>query len=371
MSIRVATFNVENLFDRPAAMNLENWEDGQKYIDDCGRLNSILNHETYSAEDKETILTLLKKYGLDKTWGKNEYLELREIRKKFLARHKDKPAEVVASGRSDWVGWVELTKAHIDDEAIKNTARVIADINPDIIVLVEVENRPTLIRFHDWILKPIMKDRGLEPYPHLMLIDGNDARGIDVAIMSRYPIKRMVSHVDDRTGAGTPTFSRDCPEYYLDLGNGSEIVVLPNHFASQGSDFNGKRRRVQADAVKEIYKKIRPLSRYVIVAGDLNQPPEKDGALDPIWNETDLKDAMHLPAYTGEFKGTYQTATDDKKFDYLLLSPELRQKVLAVDVNRMGYYAPKKWKSYDNLTSKTRDRLNASDHQLVWAEIDL
>ena len=40
MSIRVATFNVENLFDRPAAMNLEKWEDGQKYIDDCGQAQS-------------------------------------------------------------------------------------------------------------------------------------------------------------------------------------------------------------------------------------------------------------------------------------------------------------------------------------------
>lgn len=370
MSLRIATFNVENLFNRPAAMNLEKWEDGQKYIDDCARLNLLLNKDTYTAEDKEEILKGLEEYGLDKVWGKSEYLELKKIRGKLLRYPKNKPAEVIASGRKDWVGWVELTKKHIDDEAIRNTARVIADVNPDIIVLVEVENRPTLIRFHDWVLKPIMTDRGLEPYPHLMLIDGNDVRGIDVGIMSRFPIVRMVSHVDDRTAAGTPTFSRDCPEYYLDTGDGNIIVILPNHFASKGSDVKGDRRKVQAAAVKKIYENLKVTHSKIIVAGDLNDFPG-GGSLGALLDGTDLKDAMHLPAYQGPYKGTYQTATDDKKIDYLLLTPDLQGKVRKVDVNRSGYYAPTKWESYDNLTSKTKDRLNASDHHLVWADIVL
>ncbi|OPX63754.1 MULTISPECIES: endonuclease/exonuclease/phosphatase family protein [unclassified Methanoregula] len=370
MTLRIATFNVENLFDRPAAMNLEKWEDGQKYINDCATLNLLLNKDTYTAKDKEDILKGLEEYGLDRVWGKSEFLELKKIRGRLLRYPKNKPAEVVATGRKDWVGWVELTKKHIDDEAIRNTARVIAEVNPDIIVLVEVENRPTLIRFHDWVLKPIMTVMGLEPYPHLMLIDGNDARGIDVCIMSRLPIIRMVSHVDDRTAAGTPTFSRDCPEYYLDAGNGTVIVILPNHFASKGSDAKGNRRRVQAAAVKGIYENLKKSYPYIIIAGDFNDFPA-GGSLGALLDETDLKDAMHLPAYKGEYRGTYQTATDDNKIDYLLLSPELQGKVRTVDVNRRGYYAPTKWKSFDNLTSKTKDRLNASDHHLVWADLEL
>jgi endonuclease/exonuclease/phosphatase family metal-dependent hydrolase len=368
MVLRVATFNVESLFDRPAAMNLENWEEGQKYIDDCSRLNSLLNRETYSDQDKEDILKGLEEYGLDKVWGKSEFLDLKKIRGRLLAYPRNKRAEVVATGRKDWVGYVELTKAPVKDEAIKNTARVIADINPDIIVMVEVENRPSLIRFHDWILQPLMKDMGLKPYPHLMVIDGNDARGIDVGIMSRYPIRRMVSHVDDRTGAGSPVFSRDCPEYYLGLEDGTEIVILPNHLASKGSDANGDRRRVQSAAVKVIYQNLRKTYSKVIVAGDLNDHPA-GGSLDALLKETDLTDAMALPAYTGEYQGTYDTATAEKKFDYLLLSPDLSGKVTMVGVNRRGCYAPKKWKSYENLNARTKDRYNASDHQLVWADI--
>jgi hypothetical protein len=76
---------------------------------------------------------------------------------------------------------------------------------------------------------------------------GNDERGIDVGILSHYPIRRMRSHIADRSG-DAHTFSRDCPEYYIELPSGRELLILPNHFASKGSDRTGKRRRVQAAA---------------------------------------------------------------------------------------------------------------------------
>jgi endonuclease/exonuclease/phosphatase family metal-dependent hydrolase len=372
MSIRIATFNVENLFDRPAAMNFPKWSDGQQILDDHARLNSLLSQETYSDEDKAEILTLLGSYGLDQLRPKkNDYLELRQVRGRLLLHHKDKPAEVKANGRADWVGWIELKKEPIADEAIKNTARVIADVSPDIIVMVEVEDRSSLLKFHEQVLKPLLTDQNQGPYDHIMVIGGNDERGINVGIMSRRPVVRMASHVDDHTSAGDLTFSRDCPEYYLDLGKGTELVILPNHFSSKGSDAAGKRRRIQSAAVKEIYVRLR-LQEYslVIVAGDFNDYPES-GALDALLKETDLRDAMALPAYQGTYPGTYQYATAKEKFDYLLLSPDLAQKVSMVDVNRKGFYAPTKWESYENINKKTKDRNQASDHHCLWADIDL
>jgi endonuclease/exonuclease/phosphatase family metal-dependent hydrolase len=370
MTIRVATFNVENLFERPKAMNQKEWAAGQGYINDCTRLDTLFGQDAYSDADKEEILTLLEKYTLDQLFGKNDFLTLREVRGKLLAHPKGKRAEVVASGRGSWVGWVELNKEPIVDEAVTNTARVIADVNADIIVMVEIESRRTLINFHDSVLNPLMKEQNQEPYPHIMSIIGNDPRGINVGIMSRHPILEMVSHVDDETPDHSPMFSRDCPEYYIGLEDGQELVILPNHLTSQGSDKTGRRRRVQATAVKAIYKKIRNTHNQVIVAGDLNQDPA-NGALDPVLKETDLTDAMALPVYTGKYPGTYQTATARNKFDYLLLSPDLAGKVTAVDVNRKGYYAPKEWESYENINKVTKHRYDASDHQCLWADIDL
>src|SRR5437773_870695 len=70
-------------------------------------------------------------------------------------------------------------------------------------------------------------------YPHVMVIDGNDDRGIDVGLMSRFPIGSMRSHVDDIEN-GSLIFSRDCPEYEIALPSGSTLLVLVNHLKSKG-----------------------------------------------------------------------------------------------------------------------------------------
>ena len=368
MKLRIATFNVENLFRRPKVMNFASWSEGQPYLDDYAKLTNLLNRETYSAQDKKAILKLLNKHKLTAARPSHRYFELRSLRGRLLERPKGKPPRVVANGRGDWLGWLELKNEAIADPAIVNTARVIAEVNADIIVLVEVENRPTLERFHDQMLMPQLAAIGAAPYPNNMVIDGNDSRGIDVGILSRHPIVRMRSHITDRTDGNT-VFSRDCPEYYIDIGQGRELVILPNHFASKGSDRTGERRRVQSARVKEIYQTLRANHDQVIVAGDLNDHPQ-GSSLDALLQQTDLRDAMGLPQYSG-FPGTFQRATAAEKIDYLLLSPALARRVTRVDVERRGYYAPTKWASFDNITKETKDRYQASDHHCLWAELDL
>ncbi len=56
------------------------------------------------------------------------------------------------------------------------TARVIGDLNADILAIVEAEDRPALRRFNDELLA--------RRYAHVMLVDGNDERGIDVGSRS-------------------------------------------------------------------------------------------------------------------------------------------------------------------------------------------
>ncbi|MCJ7443793.1 MAG: hypothetical protein MUO26_04565 [Methanotrichaceae archaeon] len=79
---------------------------------------------------------------------------------------------------------------------------------------------------------------------------------------------------------------------------------------------------------------------------------------------------MSLDAYKG-YPGTYRHANANEKLDYLLLSPSLASAVVSVDVERRGFYAPTKWMSFENITEKTKDRFQASDHHCLWADIDL
>lgn len=368
MKLRIATFNVENLFSRPKAMNNPTWKEGQPALDAAAKLNALFNQETYSAADKKKMLALLADNGLLATRPQNTFLELRKVRGKLFTVPKDAPPAIVAEGRGSWVGWIALKTTPIKDAAIDNTARVIAEVNPDVLVCVEIEDRPALKRFHDDILAPLLKKQGAALYGHEMSIAGNDERGINVGILSRFPIRSMRSHITHETN-GKRTFSRDCPEYYLDLGAKKEFVVLPNHFASKGSDKTGARRRVQATAVAAIYAELKKTHDHVLVAGDLNDHP-KGGSLDALLG-TDLQDAMALDAYKGELPGTYERATATEKFDYLLMSPKLAGGVKAVDVCRKGFYAPKKWESYENIDAETKDRNQASDHHCVWADVEV
>jgi len=368
MRIRMATFNVENLFERPKAMNLSSWSEGQKTLDDYNKLNSLMNKETYPAEDQQQMLELLGRNDLLSSRPNNPYMDLVKIRGQLFRKRQNQPAEIVSKGRSDWVGWVELKKDAINDEAIKNTARVICEVNPDIIVLVEVENRWALQHFCDQVLTPMMEASGRESLPFNMVIDGNDSRGIDVGILSRHPIASMHSHIDDKVN-GRAVFSRDCPEYLISLQDGASLVVLPNHFASKGSDLHGERRRIQAQRVREIYEGLRESQESIVVAGDLNDYPG-GGSLGGLLEDSDLKDVMSMPIYKG-LPGTYEHANEKQKLDYLLLSPALSSRVAEVNVERRGFYAPTKWKSFDNINKKTKDRNQASDHHCLWADIEL
>jgi hypothetical protein len=132
--LRIATFNCENLFARPIAMNLDDNAKGQPYITAFHKLNSIFGHHKYSAEDKARILELMGKYGLTAARPKNRYLEFRKIRGQLFKKQGNKTT-VVANGRANWVGWIELKTQSIKDQAILNTARVIAAIDADIQVL--------------------------------------------------------------------------------------------------------------------------------------------------------------------------------------------------------------------------------------------
>jgi endonuclease/exonuclease/phosphatase family metal-dependent hydrolase len=370
--LRIATFNVENLFERPRAMNLPRWEDGQPAIAAAAELNALFNKDVYAPADKTRMLELLGASGLLTTRPNNDFLEFRLIRGHLFRVPKNSDPEIVANGRADWVGWIDLKKQTIEDQAIENTARVIAEVDADVFCLVEVESRPALQRFVDGFVNPMQKKLGHAPYTHNMLIDGNDERGIDVAILSRFPIARMQTHLFDVTD-GRKTFSRDCPEYYVTFDGGKELVLLLNHFASKGSDFSGARRRLQSTAVRKIYEQLRARHDLVVVAGDLNDFPA-GGSLAELLTQTDAQDAMALPVYTqqpGVLPGTYGHGNAKEKLDYLLLSPKLVAGAKDVGVFRKGYYAPEKWASFENINKQTKERFQASDHHCVWADVNV
>ena len=381
--MRIASYNVENLFDRAKVFNEQQHGARQDIIDAYAEISELFERDDYSAADKARMLERLDTLDL-LTDDDGAFARLRKIRGQLIRRprDRDKPKEIVAKGRGDWVGWVELKTEAVDETAMVLTGRVIFDVSADVLGVVEAESRPVLTMFQDFMAK---KFDLAPPYAHVMLIDGNDQRGIDVAIGTKagYEIVAMRSHVDDLMDNGERVFSRDCPEYVVRTPSGALVVFLVNHFKSKfgGNDPSSQaKRRAQAEAVANIYRRLTDDGmQNVVVLGDLNDTPDSD-ELKPLLAGTDLKDASHSENFTEvEFAadngdrgiGTFGLGNDDDKIDYLLLSPALFERIEKGGIFRKGAWPgsrPPRWEVYPELTAPLHA---ASDHHLIWVDLDI
>lgn len=370
MTIRIATFNTENLFQRPRVFALADEEKRRKTLEDFATLVSLLDHATYTTADKKAIAAILKKYDVPNGQSKTRPFLVNETRggAKLFSVKQGGTLEIVADGRAKWVGWAELITDDINRDSVENTGRVITEVDADVLLTVEVEDRLTLERFNEQVLTDQMGPK--KRYPFNMLIDGNDSRGIDVGLFSRRPITAMRSHIfDPDPKTGRPVFSRDCPEFEIELEGGKRLWILGNHFKSKGfgnPTDSANRRKAQAKRVAQIYEEARKRSAHVVVAGDLNDTPDSVPLKTLL--DTGLQDAMSHSSYTGE-PGTYETGQSLKqKIDYLMFSPGLFRRVQAVDVERRGVFAPHTFKSFPTVTGKDTE---ASDHGALYADLDI
>lgn len=369
--MKIAAFNVENLFDRPKAFNLEDHAKGAEITDAVAEINVLINKEEYSAADKARMLALIKLLKL--TSPNPPFVIFRKIRGAFWKQPKSGPLEIVAHGRADWVGWVELKTEPNNAVAVMNTGRVIKEVGADILAVIEAEDRVALKQFSEQVLLKL----GGAPYDEIMLVDGNDDRGIDVGLMvtNGYSVGLMRSHIADMLPNGERVYSRDCPEYQVITPSGESIWILPNHFKSKfgGNDQNSvDKRAAQALRTAEIYERLRGEHHdKIVVLGDLNDTPDS-APLQRLLAQTDLKEITDHPNFSpGQFEGTgtYGLGNKTNKIDYLLLSPALFDRVTAAGLFRKGAWPgsrPKRWDVFPELEKEIHA---ASDHHLIWVEI--
>ncbi len=369
--MRLASYNVENLFERAKALNQSTWAQGKPVLEKFTSLNTILCKEQYSAADKQKIIKLLLELGLGKT-DLGEFVLLRQNRGKLIKRGSN-GLEVVANGKGDWIGWLELRREPVDERAMLNTGQVIRDIDADVLAVVEAEDRVALERFCERIL---LKVAG-QPYRHAMLIDGNDERGIDVGVMARagYQFLEMRSHVDSEDANGE-IFSRDCPEFLIETPLGNRVWLLVNHFKSKGfgsQESSNKRRLRQATRVRELYEALLARGeKFVAVLGDLNDTPDSNPLEPLLKNGSSLRDISAHPNFDDHGRpGTHGNCTASSKIDYLLMSPELFARVKGGEIFRKGIWGGSNgtlWEIYPEMVKAVHA---ASDHAAIWAEIDI
>ncbi|HET7443603.1 MAG TPA: endonuclease/exonuclease/phosphatase family protein [Solirubrobacterales bacterium] len=377
--MKIASYNVENMFLRPLALyDPATKAANEPILQAFARLTTLLAKDSYAA-DKAEILSLLDTLELLPKYDDSKWAELKEIRDWLLTDPKKPPLDVQAKGRQDWVGWVELKKGEINQTATQNTARVMAEVDADVQVVVEVESRSALQRFNEYVLAQVLKEQGHgQPFAHAMLVDGNDPRGIDVGLLTKAgaPIVGMRSHVDDdrlksEPRPGHAIFSRDCIEFEVAIGSGGPpLLMLVNHLKSKRDGGDEVRKR-QAKRVKEIYRDRRDEGwERIVVAGDLNDTPDS-APLHPLIAETDLKDVSDHSGFDSDgVPGTY--GSRGEKIDYLLLSPALFASIRGGGVNRKGVWRdPRSEYDWPRLQTLTDPDEAGSDHAAIWVDLDL
>jgi hypothetical protein len=57
--VRIASYNVENLFSRPKALNAESWSIGKPALDAYREVNALFARDAYTAANKKKMRDLL------------------------------------------------------------------------------------------------------------------------------------------------------------------------------------------------------------------------------------------------------------------------------------------------------------------------
>lgn len=207
-------------------------------------------------------------------------------------------------------------------------SEVMLSSGADVIALQEVENLQILKTFRD--------QHGLaKAYPHLLLLEGNDKRGIDVALMSRHPIQNPVSHkdttfkVEGQKEKGR--FLRDVLQADIEMPGGTPVRFFVTHFASKmGGERADRLRKAEAKAAREIIQRETasfPGQRYVLM-GDFNDTPDSIAVktfTTPDKNGWALRDVFADQPDTVSYPTSEETAQKwgYKKIDHILVSPAL------------------------------------------------
>jgi len=149
-------------------------------------------------------------------------------------------------------------------------AKVINSVKPDVMMLQEVENQAVI---DDLAAK-------LGAYPNRHVTQGNDPRGIDIAVLSELPMQIGPSHAGEFFKASTdPTktfvFARDVLEAHM-MVNGRHLAFMGVHFKAQDSDPTSDLKRLaEAEQTRSILTGIHfaDATSAIVVMGDFNDTP--------------------------------------------------------------------------------------------------
>jgi endonuclease/exonuclease/phosphatase family metal-dependent hydrolase len=153
-------------------------------------------------------------------------------------------------------------------------ATVLRRLDADVVLLQEVERQQLLLRL-----------ASRAGYAEARLLEGNDPRGIDVALLSRWPVTGYRTNAGELGADGRRLWPRDAVVARLALGR-LRLVLVGTHLSSRLSDPDGTRRCAQAARLRAVADGAAAddPGALVLAGGDLNDEATA-AALQPLFGD--------------------------------------------------------------------------------------
>ena len=236
---------------------------------------------------------------------------------------------------------------------LEKLARVIREIDADVLALQEVESRGYLERFNQVLLAEL-------GYRHIVHYEGNDGRGIDVCLLSRLPIGAVTSYrhlrFQDAAG-GDQRFQRDVLRAEVVPPHGELFEVWVVHLKS---NFGGREtaepiRLAECRKLRELLDKTltQTPERAIVVCGDFNDTIESS-TLKTI--QGPQNSPRRLDCFVNQFSHesavSYNKPPYQSTIDFILTSPAMSRR-----------YIENSYRIRPGSQAET-----GSDHNPVWAK---
>lgn len=297
------------------------------------------------------------------------------------------PVLEILSVEPDEEGTILRKALHVSltDDSRQMTAQAVRETKADVVCLQEVDDKDVLDAFHKYYLEKAPEGH----YGWRRLIEGNDRRGIDVAVISRHRIQ-VTSHSDitfadfglfnDKLleyglSEGDSIFRRDCLEVEVKWDN-SKLFIFVCHLKSMcnGRDETKCVREAESAALKRIihdkYQGNEANEDWVIV-GDLNDYKYRNGqqfndtGLETLFQNNFSFNIIENLNPNERWTQYYPGENALQQLDYILLSPKLKQKNANANPDIIRKGQPYRVPGLENAPRYPRvgfDRPKASDH---------
>ncbi len=359
--MRIATYNIENLFFRHE--RFIKTKDG--------------NQEALACELDELMISPTKK--------PSDYKRMRELWEALYPQNQ-RSQKNRTDQEWEWLEFINQSKLEgkaglgvellsccsnsemilMGTKKVKNKARVIRDVVPDVLILQEVESRISLELFLRLFFENV--------YPNRIFVPTLDRFGRGMAILCKegYSILAVKSFTDFKFVESSFKYAAQLYRVSDNYGNRFDIANL--HFFDL--DCGQKKNPYQVNIIDEIVNWLRMEmygTAYRTIVGSLNILPHSE-LLSPFFETLKMVKSNDLDCFNTELDfgsgkdyhalGSYAKGVNLPQKDYLLVEKQLSNKTFEAGMNREGIIPQVngQWQPCENLSQSD----SASGNPFLW-----